>query len=176
MQIEGINGRILRFSDVPCLDPITVILQDFEPGRGKIIIECFGEAWSAYWGGMGTVCIDDFILREDVHYLAKNLAGTMECEIADHEAITRGLRAKILRMRRDSELDAKQAREYFNEADQIESVDVLAYWSGAEVVLGEEWWRNIPTRTNPTYQHLCRIIETVKEGLASLRESQKEAA
>jgi hypothetical protein len=35
------------------LDPVLVILQDFGGGRGRLTLECYGQAWSAYWGAMG---------------------------------------------------------------------------------------------------------------------------
>lgn len=39
--------------DAPKLDPVTVVLQDLGPGCGRLMVECWGSAWSAYWGGMG---------------------------------------------------------------------------------------------------------------------------
>lgn len=43
------------------LDPIRVFLQDYEPGKGRITIECWGRAWSAYWGGMAGGTLSQFV-------------------------------------------------------------------------------------------------------------------
>lgn len=53
------------------LDPVTVFMTDIEPGRGSIIVECFGLAWTCYWGGMGSVStVRQFLASIDSSYLA----------------------------------------------------------------------------------------------------------
>ena len=54
------------------LDPITVILQDMD-GRGRIIVECYGSAWSAYFGSIGRETLREFIATSDKYYLATKL-------------------------------------------------------------------------------------------------------
>lgn len=75
MKIERV-GAITAFTilDAPQLDPITVILQDDGPGRGRIIIECWGKAWSAYWGAMGTRTLKEFVLSCDRAYIETKLS------------------------------------------------------------------------------------------------------
>ena len=58
------------------LDPITVMLQDFGTGSGKLVIECYGEAWAAYWGAMGEDNIREFVTRCDTDYIVGKLKGT----------------------------------------------------------------------------------------------------
>lgn len=43
----------LRAPGLGMLDPITVIFRDYGEGRGKIIVEVCGQAWSHHWGSMG---------------------------------------------------------------------------------------------------------------------------
>jgi len=53
--------RVITIFDAPKLDQITVVLQDIGPSKGRLIVECFGEAWAAYWGGMGNATIAEFV-------------------------------------------------------------------------------------------------------------------
>jgi hypothetical protein len=56
------------------LDPITVMIEDHEPGRGRLYVYCWGCAWSAWWGAMGGgKGVLDFVARVDAGYLANNL-------------------------------------------------------------------------------------------------------
>lgn len=49
---DAFNLTAFVIEDVRGLDPVTVIMRDTEPGKGKLIIECYSRAWSCYWGGM----------------------------------------------------------------------------------------------------------------------------
>ncbi len=64
--------EVLRISNHPLLDPITVVFFDYGRNSGKIIVECYGSAWSAYWGAMGT-SIFEFISNADAEYLTGKL-------------------------------------------------------------------------------------------------------
>jgi hypothetical protein len=55
------------------LDPITVIFQDTGPSAGRIIVECYGAAWSAYWGSMSGNTVRQFVTNVDAGYLANKL-------------------------------------------------------------------------------------------------------
>jgi hypothetical protein len=61
--------KAFMLTEVPALDPITVILHDIAPGQGKITVECYGQAWSSYWGAMGTRSVAQFVASCDVTYL-----------------------------------------------------------------------------------------------------------
>jgi len=67
------NGLILRMTDVPGLDPITAVLLNMGEGRGQLIVECFGCSWAAFWGAMGNVTLQQFIISTDAEYLAECL-------------------------------------------------------------------------------------------------------
>lgn len=53
MNITYTATKVFRISDVRGLDPITVYLDDHEPGRGTLTLRCFDRAWTCYWGAMG---------------------------------------------------------------------------------------------------------------------------
>ena len=55
------------------LDPIRVITENFEPGKGRIIIVCYDASWVGYWGAMGGRTVEEFFLSCDAGYLASNL-------------------------------------------------------------------------------------------------------
>lgn len=65
------------------LDPITVFLKDYEPGRGEITITCYGDAfggsWTNFWGAMGKDRgIREFFLSCDNGYLLSKLGAPSE--------------------------------------------------------------------------------------------------
>lgn len=57
------------------LDPINVILRDF-CGQGQIIVECYGSAWSHWFGAIGDSKLREFIAGCDEYYLATKLTST----------------------------------------------------------------------------------------------------
>jgi hypothetical protein len=59
VRIEPAVVKAFTIYDADRLDPILVVMQDFGVGQGRLVVECYGEAWSTYWGAMG----DDYDLR-----------------------------------------------------------------------------------------------------------------
>jgi hypothetical protein len=47
--------------ECPELDPIIVITEDIRPSVGKLYVECFGLAWSAFWDGMNGKTVAEFV-------------------------------------------------------------------------------------------------------------------
>lgn len=74
------------------LDPIRVTLHDVSPGHGRIIIECYGKAWSSYWGGMGDLSIKDFFCSCGSDYLITKLL-TGHVTKREEEYLTRIIKA-----------------------------------------------------------------------------------
>ncbi|MGP4843359.1 hypothetical protein ACTXGQ_04440 [Marinobacter sp. 1Y8] len=148
------------------LDPVTVILEDFELGKGKIIIECFGDSWSAFWLAMGKRDIATFFCRCDEHYIAKNLSG-ISCGIPDYSKLTETAKQEVCRLRRDGELTAEESRSLFVDATQFADAESVGDLDGnaMRVIFGDDWWHAIPEKPNPDYQYLCRIIKAVQEGI-----------
>lgn len=58
------------------LDPISIYLEDYEIGKGKITISCYDKSWHSFWGAMGEMSISDFFLSCDNGYIVKNLSST----------------------------------------------------------------------------------------------------
>jgi hypothetical protein len=58
------------------LDPITVFLRDFG-GSGQIVVECYGSAWSQWFGAIGGgTTLREFLASCHPEYLATKLLTT----------------------------------------------------------------------------------------------------
>lgn len=56
------------------LDPIRVILYDYGDERGRmIVVECYGDAYSHYWGRMGKETVREFVCSCSEDYLVGKL-------------------------------------------------------------------------------------------------------
>lgn len=76
MNVETLTpAHVIQITDHPGLDPITLIIQDFRPGVGRVVVECYGEAWAAFWGGMpGGKSVLEFLASMDPGYLHSKLS------------------------------------------------------------------------------------------------------
>lgn len=157
------------------LDPISVIVEDYGPGEGKITITCFGEAWSNYWSHMGeNNTLMDFFLKCDKHYLVGKLKTGIEDRIADddQDALERLLRERVIELRRKDDINKDTARETWGiiplvDASNPGASDTLLY-----DLLGDEWWYCLPKKPNPAYEYLCDIVEAVKGAFKQLKEKK----
>ena len=119
------------------LDPIGVFVEDFEPGKAKVTIEVYGEAWSHYWGGMG----EGLSLREfftDIPYLV-----TKFCRDSIHEI--------------DYETISKKA------GVDIDVTTALYYEDELTEAYGKDWRMDLPRKSTREYEYLTRIVEAIKQ-------------
>jgi len=164
MKITETMVKEIHISDVKNLDPITATLKNYGPGQGEINIRCFGKAWTAVWPAMGKEnTIETFFIECDNDYLANKLAPGLERDSTDEDGIEKAARIEILRRRRNDEISKEGAREL------IDELDAYSITMGDHVLLykvyGDEWWYCLPKVPNPEYEYLCKIIDTVREGL-----------
>jgi hypothetical protein len=140
MKITQSTVTKLLLSDLNSLDPVTVIMEDFATGQGKLTVDCYGKAWTAYWGAMGDHKIAEFINTAEIDYLANKLT-TVPCRITDYDAISKKIGVDVDR-------------------------DSLAFYVDALVsAYGPEWYMDLPATTNPEYSYLCRIVSAVKDAV-----------
>jgi len=66
---------LLEIPKQPGLDPIRAIFLDHEPGKGTLIVQCYNEAWTCYFGAMGKRTLREFVASVDRGYLG----GAMRC-------------------------------------------------------------------------------------------------
>lgn len=63
----------LVIGNIPGLDPITVFIENYQPGQGRITVRCWGTAWTSYWGAMSDKSVEEFVASADIGYLVSNL-------------------------------------------------------------------------------------------------------
>ncbi len=73
MKTEEVKTQTILISDIPNLDPVTVVFRDEGPARGGILVECYGKAWAAFWGGMGSKTVREFVAMVGPDYLTSKL-------------------------------------------------------------------------------------------------------
>lgn len=166
MKIEESFTRKILISDIENLDPVSVYLEDFKPRHGKITISCYDKSWNSYWGGMGDKTISEFFLSCDNHYLAKNLSSTRS-SVTDYDSLGEKI---ITHYGDDIEWDLKDDIEALGNDDAEWDAWIRNNGDTMTEVFGEEWYYyGLPTKENPQYAYLCRIINAVKYGLKSVK-------
>lgn len=182
MKVERSQVTKLTITGAHRLDPITVFAEDIGPRQGKITIECWGKSWSAYWGGMGDSSIAEFFRSCSTDYIANKLSD-IDANLTDETAIEEGARRQIVQLRRGellrsghrigrADITRDEARELWEEVDRASfGADGWAEAKLLQNIFGDEWWYRLPTRPNPEYGYLCRIIEAVQAGFALANQS-----
>lgn len=164
LRLTGIDegGEIGR------LDPITVSLENYKPGQGKITIECFGKSWTARWGAMGDQTVQDFFLGCDRWYIAKNLSNLHE-EQPKTDGYREWLAELLVERTKEGSIPLMQSQKL---REQIEEMDDCVEGNEALIsqVAGADWWDFLPTEPNPDYEYLTRIILAVQAGLRQWKE------
>lgn len=194
MKIETGTVTIVRITGIEAshsLDPIRVTLDDIEPGKGRITIECWGKAWASYWGGMGSQTIAQFFVGCNNGYLIDNLAYGQQLERTRYsaDALVKLAEKTICERRRSATpawldlggLEKDAARELFNDVGDLAYLeDPMSCWSQSTLltsIFGEEWFHYIDGRAaepNPEYVYLDRIVTAVREALQCLQASKAE--
>lgn len=152
MKIEQSTVKKIHLTDINSthkLDPVTVLIEDFKPGQGKVIIECYGKAWCIYWSSTGDT-ISEFFQRCDEHYLANKLSDINSEVIDINQVIKDGKEKGIL-----------------NVHDEVEHDHGLLH----EIYGDDLYDDGLPMKANPDYTYLCRIIKTVQEALKTVDEN-----
>lgn len=173
MKIEQSQVTKLLLTELDRLDPVTVLLEDYGDNRGKLIIECYGKSWSKYWGSMGGT-LADFIQFVSADYIANCLDREGDHTELDFETFKEKAKKQVLYDRRRRHSDSDEARDAWDEIERyfpenIHEVHACrAGYIGSVLVsiFGDDWWHAIPTKINPDYAYLLRIVDAVKEGLA----------
>ena len=86
MKIEEAQVKTLRLTELDGLDPVTVMLEG-GIGSGKIIIECYGEAWTTFWGSMGEQTVGEFFCTCNNEYLFSKMGGALLEPLYDADGV-----------------------------------------------------------------------------------------
>lgn len=174
----GKQVRKIVVSGIERLDPVTVYLEDLEDGVGKIMIECYGKAWSAHWGSMGKGCdIADFFISCDSPYLIGRLDSNLQSTVFDPDGLRDRIKAEVIKQRRSGKLKNYEARDLLDEAEHIseiqtDNVDLMCRVWGVSF----EWWHDSPEMPNPDYEYLERIVKAVQDALRKMKEEDAAEA
>ncbi|PII19001.1 hypothetical protein CR919_15035 [Stenotrophomonas sp. LMG 10879] len=80
----------IRLIEIPRrnnLDPINVFVQDYELGRGRIVVTCYGQAWCGFWGAMGDRTVMQFVAACAADYVAGNMLSGRHEHVKKHERV-----------------------------------------------------------------------------------------
>ena len=178
--VEFSQATKVVITGVPDLDRITAFIEDYEPGRGKITINTFGQSWTAGWGAMAGRDVATFFCDCGAEYIAGCLSPMLRSRRYDAQVLVEQARTTIIERRRGrsldySDLEKDQARELFDETSYFVDCD-NPYSLPSDTmaaIFGDEWryYLDFHNSPNPDYYHLCRVIEAVQSAL-----KQPEAA
>jgi hypothetical protein len=175
MKIEESHVTKLLLTELDGLDPVTVIVENYEPGKGRIIIECYGKTWSNYWGGMSNMTLENFFRTAGLDYLVEKLAPEIEGSVLDEgQALIDAAKAQVQELRDYGDIDDEEVYELNRRID-----DYL--WDGINEsdnrellykLFGDDWWIHLPETTNHEYAYICRIVEAVKAAFEKQAEQE----
>ncbi|HHI0407252.1 TPA: hypothetical protein ACP4PI_000300 [Escherichia coli] len=174
MKIEKMDVLAFTISEVERLDPVRVMIENYEPGKGRITITCFGKAWTGAWFAMGGDTVQEFIKRVGNEYLIGYFDQQLESTVDDdNDENLIFVKSEILRLRRQLEISHEEARAMWYEAENADDVKACCcdYLVG-EKLLGlfgdDPWYAKWPKVPNHEYQYLDRIVSAVRDGLNEL--------
>ena len=162
----------LIITDVPNLDPVSVYLEDFGPGRGKITITCFDDAWSNFWGAMGEKYdIRSFFTKCDAHYLANKLRNGTPTQEPDPDKLEEKAKRHILERRKLAYISKDEAREQYDDAERLcdfwheMNGNSESFRDAMFEIFGDDWYDSVPMKPHHQYEYLCVIVKTVQEAI-----------
>lgn len=151
MKTDKCKTETYVLTELEKLDAVTVYVSNYAKGMGKIVIECYGQAWSCYWGGMGEQTLQQFVLGADNDYLLDKML--KETSRTDFEKLNNDARKRGFDICVTSDFEmamcSKQLAECF----------------------GNEWFRDIPQCESEDYHYLNRILNAVKAAFSNEIES-----
>lgn len=169
--VEKIDVLAFTVTGAERLDPVRVMIENYEPGKGRITITCFGKAWTGAWFAMGGDTVQKFMERASNDYLIGCLDSQLDSTTdADNDANLVFVKSQIIKLRREQEIEAHEAREMWHEAENAEDVKVSCcdFLAGDKLLnlFGDDaWYAGWPMVPNHEYQYLERILNAVRAGL-----------
>lgn len=174
IMIEKMDVLSFTITGAERLDPVRVMIENYEPGKGRITVTCYGQAWTGAWFAMGGDTVQEFIKRVSNDYLIGCLSPRLESSVDDdNDANLAFVKSQIIKLRRERELDAEKSLEMWNEAENADDVKACCcdYGIGNELLelFGDDpWYAGWPSVPNPKYQYLDRILNAVRVGLVEM--------
>lgn len=144
MEIEKFETENILVTEVKSMDPVRIYIEDHDKGVGRIVITCYGRAYTYFWSGMGNTTMAEFFSGCNIDYLASKLDPGTNSTITDWDQVSA------------------------DTGCQIDEHNAIVYSEEMEKKYGCEWFFNddLPTKENPEWWHLYRIIKVAQEALA----------
>lgn len=170
MEIKRSTVEKIRIEDINAshrLDPVEVIIENYGDGAGKILISCWGESWTGYWGSMGST-VEEFFQRVDNGYLIGRMAN-YDSMVQDTDEDADFIRTLILNHRRRGMIDKQEAKEAWDYMGlYAPDRNSLCYGRVPEELkviegMDEPWYFEWPRKVNHKYEYLSRILDLVRE-------------
>jgi hypothetical protein len=179
MKLTESEIKKVHISEIEGCDPVTLLIEDFGPGKGRITIQCWDKAWTSSWGACGEKGVLSFFLSCDKYYLLKNFVPHERCSEPDVEEQIKEMKREFLRARTETDISKETAKEFWddkikgsNGLESIERITDIEYWvheinydldlNGLH--LYEEWYMDIPTKlTSEGWWMRERIIPAIKK-------------
>ncbi len=100
--VEKIDVLSFVITGAERLDPIRVMIENYEHGKGRITITCYGKAWTAAWFAMGGDDVQTFIKRVSNDYLIDNFDPQLLSTVDDdNDANLLFVKSEIIKLRRE---------------------------------------------------------------------------
>lgn len=135
------------------LDAVTVYVTNYKLGQGKIVIECYDDVWTHYWGAMGDRTLQEFVVGAENDYLLN----------------------KLLKETRQTNFD--EINEIANKRgfDICVTNDVEVAMASKDMAecFGDDWYMDLPRCHTSEYNYVGRILNAVK---AAFHSEIREAA
>lgn len=174
IEVKKNNIISITITGAERLDPIRVMIENYEPGKGRITVTCYGNAWTGAWFAMGGDTVQEFIQRVSNDYLIGYFDRSLESTIEDdNDANINFVQKEIIKLRRSDEINSAEARDMWGESIGSEDVKEKCcnYQLGSCLLslFGDEpFYAGWPTVPNPKYQYLSRIIDAVRAGIKQI--------
>lgn len=89
--------RVYRFHPVG-IDPVAVYVEQFGQNSSRMTVQCYAQAWTAYWGSHGGNGLESFVVGCHPEYVADNLTwGNNGLMLKRHEKFNRDYLLRIVR-------------------------------------------------------------------------------
>ena len=180
MKIADLTCRLVKIWDVPkYFDTINVTINNTYPGAGRLTLTADSSSWSHYWNTIGEDrTLEQFILDSPVDYLVDKLGnGISSTQHDDSEDSCKDvLQTAVIKLRRDRDISAHEARKIWNEIDDGGSLYTRFSFEGELMIcdhIQNVEWKIIP---NPRYQRLEYAVIKMREALTQLQEQADEKA
>lgn len=136
------------------LDPVTVFVTNYELGKGKLVIECFGDAWANYWGAMGDRTLQEFVLKAENDYLLR----------------------KLLKQTRQTDFDEinEQAQKRGFDFCVTSDIEVAMCYKDMSACFGDDWMLDLPQCHTQEYKYLSKILNAVKAAFSYYQQPAKQ--